>query len=100
MVQKQLRDRGIRDERVLSAMATVPREKFILPEDSANAYGDFPLHIGDGQTISQPYIVADMLEKLELLPADRTGAKGANDIAGARLRQRTCCPRRRQQGSA
>jgi protein-L-isoaspartate(D-aspartate) O-methyltransferase len=71
MVQKQLRDRGIRDERVLSAMATVPREKFILPEDSANAYGDFPLHIGDGQTISQPYIVADMLEKLELLPADR-----------------------------
>lgn len=71
MAREQLRDRGIRDERVLAAMEKVPREKFVLPADFANAYGDFPLPIGAGQTISQPYIVADMLEKLELQPTDR-----------------------------
>lgn len=71
MVEEQLRGRGIRDERVLSAMAKVPREAFVAAEDAANAYGDFPLPIGAGQTISQPYIVAAMLEKLELRPQDR-----------------------------
>ena len=71
MVEEQLRSRGIRDERVLAAMAKVPREEFIPNEDAANAYGDFPLAIGAGQTISQPYIVAAMVEELELDPDDR-----------------------------
>lgn len=71
MVEEQLRGRGIRDERLLAAMAKVPRELFIFSEDTANAYGDFPLPIGAGQTISQPYIVAAMLQKLELQPTDR-----------------------------
>ena len=71
MVEEQLRSRGIRDERLLAAMAKVPREEFIPSEDAANAYGDFPLPIGDGQTISQPYIVAAMVEVLELNPEDR-----------------------------
>ncbi len=71
MVKDQLRGRGIRDERLLSAMAEVPREAFIAAEDASKAYGDFPLPIGAGQTISQPYIVAAMLEKLELRPRDR-----------------------------
>ncbi len=71
MVEEQLRARGIRNERVLAAMAKVPREEFISSEDAANAYGDFPLAIGAGQTISQPYIVAAMVEELELNPDDR-----------------------------
>lgn len=71
MVSEQLRGRGIRDERVLAAMANVPREEFIAFEDRPNAYGDYPLPIGAGQTISQPYIVAAMLEVLELQPQDR-----------------------------
>ena len=70
MVTEQLRGRGIRDEHVLAAMAKVPREPFISPEDMPKAYGDFPLPIGAGQTISQPYIVSVMLEKLDLQPAD------------------------------
>lgn len=71
MVQDQLRDRGIRDERILSAMVKVPREEFVAPEDRQSAYGDYPLPIGAGQTISQPYIVAAMLQILELWPEDR-----------------------------
>lgn len=71
MVEEQLQGRGIRDERVLAAMTRVPREAFVAAEDAANAYGDFPLPIGAGQTVSQPYIVAAMLEKLELHPQDR-----------------------------
>lgn len=71
MVEEQLRGRGIHDERVLAAMTKVPREDFIANEDRANAYGDFPLPIGAGQTISQPYIVAAMVEALELRPEDR-----------------------------
>jgi protein-L-isoaspartate(D-aspartate) O-methyltransferase len=66
MVEEQLRGRGIRDERVLAAMAKVAREAFVDAEHALNAYGDHPLPIGDGQTISQPYIVAVMLEKLDL----------------------------------
>ena len=58
MVTEQLRDRGIRDERVLQAMATVPRHEFVPPEAWGEAYEDHPLPIGEGQTISQPYIVA------------------------------------------
>ncbi len=71
MVDEQLRARGIRDERVLAAMTRVPREAFVAEADRPNAYGDFPLPIGADQTISQPYIVAAMLEILELRPQDR-----------------------------
>jgi protein-L-isoaspartate(D-aspartate) O-methyltransferase len=71
MVEEQLRARGIHNERVLAAMAKVPRERFIAGEDAGNAYGDFPLPIGAGQTISQPYIVAAMVEALEPRPLDR-----------------------------
>ena len=71
MVEEQLRARGIGDERLLAAMAKVPREAFLAAEDAANAYGDFPLPIGAGQTISQPYIVAAMVEELALRPEDR-----------------------------
>jgi protein-L-isoaspartate(D-aspartate) O-methyltransferase len=70
MLERQLKARGIFDERVLSAMATVPREEFIAPELRENAYEDRPLAIGCSQTISQPYIVASMLQAAELRPED------------------------------
>jgi protein-L-isoaspartate(D-aspartate) O-methyltransferase len=71
MVEEQLRSRGIRDIRVLTAMGKVPREEFIAREDLGDAYGDHPLPIGAGQTVSQPYIVAVMVEALDLRPSDR-----------------------------
>ncbi len=70
MVILQLRDRGIRDERVLQAMTRVPRHEFVSPDRMDDAYGDHPLPIGEGQTISQPYIVAAMLEALALRAED------------------------------
>jgi len=71
MVESQLRERGITDERVLGAMTRVPRHEF-TPEDFRNeAYEDHPLPIGQEQTISQPYIVALMLEALAVKPGDR-----------------------------
>jgi protein-L-isoaspartate(D-aspartate) O-methyltransferase len=66
MVAAQLRARGIRDERVLAAMEKVPRHLFVTDEYRDSAYDDHPLPIGAGQTISQPYIVAYMLETLAL----------------------------------
>lgn len=71
MVERQLAGRGIRDERVLEAMRAVPREVFVARSQQPYAYDDGPLPIGEGQTISQPYVVALMLEKLQLLPACR-----------------------------
>jgi protein-L-isoaspartate(D-aspartate) O-methyltransferase len=71
MVEEQLRLRGIRDLHLLAAMGRVPREEFIASEDFGHAYGDHPLPIGAGQTVSQPYIVAAMLAVLELRPTDR-----------------------------
>ena len=71
MVEEQLRSRGIRDPRLLAAMGKVPREEFIADEDLGDAYGDHPLPIGAGQTVSQPYIVAAMVAALELRPTDR-----------------------------
>src|SRR6266550_2379758 len=64
MVQQQLMTRGIHEERVLAAMAKVPREEFVPADERAGAYTDHPLPIGYGQTISQPYIVAFMTEQL------------------------------------
>jgi protein-L-isoaspartate(D-aspartate) O-methyltransferase len=66
MVETQLRARGIRDLRVLSAMSSIPRHKFVDPLYRDQAYEDHPLPIDAGQTISQPYIVALMLELLQL----------------------------------
>ncbi len=66
MVQEQLVVRGIKDKRVLSAMMKIPRHLFVEEGLWHQAYGDFPLPIGQGQTISQPYIVALMTEALGL----------------------------------
>jgi protein-L-isoaspartate(D-aspartate) O-methyltransferase len=66
MIEHDLSARGIRDPRVLAAMGRVPRERFVPPEELGRAYGDHPLPIGHGQTISQPYIVAFMTEQLRL----------------------------------
>jgi protein-L-isoaspartate(D-aspartate) O-methyltransferase len=71
MVEEQLVDRGIRDPRVLDAMAAVPRHLFVDPGFEPRAYGDHALPIEEGQTISQPYIVARMLELARLEPGHR-----------------------------
>ena len=71
MVEHQLKARGIKDERVLAAMAKVPREEFIAADARTDAYEDGPLPIGYDQTISQPYIVAFMTEQLRPKPSDR-----------------------------
>ena len=68
MVENQLRRRGIRDSRVLDAMTTVPRHRFLPPNLTRSAYEDSALPAGEGQTISQPYIVAHMTEDLRLEP--------------------------------
>lgn len=71
MVRLQLAGRAIRDLRVLTAMGTVAREQFVPPDCRHEAYSDAPLPIGQGQTISQPYMVALMTEALELTPQSR-----------------------------
>ena len=71
MVEVQIRGRGVRDPRVLAAMAKVPRHLFVPETMRASAYADEPLPIGEGQTISQPYIVAYMTEALRLRGGER-----------------------------
>ena len=71
MIQEQLLDRGIRDPAVLRAMAEVPRHRFVDPSFWGRAYGDHALPTVEGQTISQPYMVARMLELAELRPEHR-----------------------------
>jgi protein-L-isoaspartate(D-aspartate) O-methyltransferase len=71
MVASQLRARGISDVHVLDAMLRVPRHEFVPETDRHRAYEDNALPIGDGQTISQPYVVALMLEALQLAPTDK-----------------------------
>jgi protein-L-isoaspartate(D-aspartate) O-methyltransferase len=66
MVSRQLRARGISSAAVLEAMARVPRHAFVPAHLKSQAYSDHPLPIGEGQTISQPYIVALMTESLDL----------------------------------
>jgi len=66
MIKHQIKGRGIRDERVLSAISSIPREKFVLEGEKNNAYLDCPLSIGMGQTISQPFMVALMTQCLSL----------------------------------
>src|SRR5436190_8935176 len=71
MVERQLRRRDIEDERVLEAMGRVPRELFVPEGERRRAYSDAALPIGHGQTISQPYMVARIVEALSLQPGER-----------------------------
>ncbi len=71
MVERQLRRRGISDERVLAAMAAVPREEFVPDRHRSRAYADAAQPIGEGQTISQPWIVAAICQALELKGPER-----------------------------
>ena len=71
MVEEQIARRGVRDAGVLAAMRKVPRERFVPPHLEAHAYEDRPLSIGEGQTISQPYIVAAMIEAVYPKASDR-----------------------------
>jgi protein-L-isoaspartate(D-aspartate) O-methyltransferase len=71
MVERQIAPRGVSDPRVLAAMQKVPRHRFIPSHLWDQAYGDYPLPIGEDQTISQPYIVALMTEMLELQETDK-----------------------------
>lgn len=77
MVRDQLRPRGVRDERVLAAMGAVPRELFVAERDRGEAYRDGPVGIGHGQTISQPVMVAEMVQAAQVRPGDRVLEVGA-----------------------
>jgi protein-L-isoaspartate(D-aspartate) O-methyltransferase len=90
MVERQLRRRGIRDERVLHAMAEVPRERFVPESERSRAYRDGALRIGEGQTISQPWIVASMTALLELGPDERALEVGTGSGYAAAVLSRCC----------
>jgi protein-L-isoaspartate(D-aspartate) O-methyltransferase len=90
MVERQLRRRGISDERVLRAMEEVPRELFVPEQDRRRAYRDGALRIGEGQTISQPWIVASMTALLELEPDDRALEVGTGSGYAAAVLSRCC----------
>ena len=77
MVARQIAGRGIRDQRLLQAMRTVPREAFVPEQQREFAYEDSPLPIEAGQTISQPYMVALMIEAAQIEPGDRALEIGA-----------------------
>ena len=90
MVERQLRRRGIEDERVLAAMAEVPRERFVPEEMRGQAYRDGALRIGEGQTISQPWIVACMASLLELSGSERVLEVGTGSGYAAAVLSRLC----------
>ena len=71
MIENHIKGRGIKDRRVLDIMGKIPRHLFVDEHVRDRAYGDHPLPIGEGQTISQPYVVALMTEALQLKPTDR-----------------------------
>jgi len=85
MLRRDLQGRGIRDAAVLAAMRTVPREAFVPELLRSRSYDDGPLPIGEGQTISQPYIVAYMAEALELTVRDRVLEIGTGSGYGAAI---------------
>ena len=90
MVERQLRRRGIEDERVLAAMAEVPRELFVPRTMRRQAYRDGALRIGEGQTISQPWIVACMAALLELDGEERVLEVGTGSGYAAAVLSRLC----------
>lgn len=103
MVREQLAARGIQDARVLAAMGAVPRHRFVPESFRSQAYGDHPLPIGQGQTISQPFIVAFMAETLRLKATDKVLEVGsgsgyvlavlarlATDVRGIELEPELC----------
>jgi protein-L-isoaspartate(D-aspartate) O-methyltransferase len=90
MVERQLRRRGIGDERVLGAMSEVPRERFVPVDERRRAYRDGALRIGDGQTISQPWIVACMAALLELRGDERVLEVGTGSGYAAAVLSRLC----------
>lgn len=90
MVERQLRRRGIHDERVLAAMAEVPRELFLPKEQRRRAYRDGAVRIGEGQTMSQPWIVACMAQLLELKGPEQVLEVGTGSGYGAAVLSRLC----------
>ena len=77
MVESQLRQRGIRDERLLVAMSKVPRHEFVSQQNWHEAYADHPIPIAEKQTTSQPYMIAAMVQAAEIKPGDRVLEIGA-----------------------
>jgi protein-L-isoaspartate(D-aspartate) O-methyltransferase len=90
MVERQLRRRGIHDERVLAAMEEVPRELFLPGDQRKRAYRDGAVRIGEGQTMSQPWIVACMAQLLELEGGERVLEVGTGSGYGAAVLSRLC----------
>src|SRR4051794_2732282 len=90
MVERQLRRRGIEDGRVLAAMSEVPRERFVPEEMVRDAYRDGALRIGEGQTISQPWIVACMASLLDLRGDERVLEVGTGSGYAAAVLSRLC----------
>ena len=90
MVERQLRRRGIDDERVLAAMEEVPRERFLDPDLRGDAYRDGAVAIAEGQTMSQPWIVARMTSLLELRGHERVLEVGTGSGYGAAVLSRCC----------
>jgi len=77
MVESQLRQRGIHDERLLAAMSKVPRHEFVSPQNWNEAYADHPIPIAEKQTTSQPYMIATMVQAAQIKPEDRVLEIGA-----------------------
>ena len=90
MIEEQLVARGINDQRVLEAMRTVPRHLFVEDAIQSHAYGDFPLPIGNGQTISQPYVVALMTLALDLNGSEKILEIGTGSGYHAAILSRLC----------
>jgi protein-L-isoaspartate(D-aspartate) O-methyltransferase len=90
MVERQLRRRGIHDERVLAAMAEVPRELFLPKDQRRRAYRDGAVRIGEGQTMSQPWIVACMAQLLELDGSESVLEIGTGSGYAAAVLSRLC----------
>jgi protein-L-isoaspartate(D-aspartate) O-methyltransferase len=88
MVERQIASRGIKDPKILEAFRAVPREEFLSNEYRDLAYGDHPLPIEAGQTISQPYIVALMIQAAEVKPGDRVLEVGAGSGYAAAVMSR------------
>jgi protein-L-isoaspartate(D-aspartate) O-methyltransferase len=90
MVERQLRRRGIHDQRVLAAMREVPRELFLPEDQRRRAYRDGAVRIGEGQTMSQPWIVACMAQLLELEGEEKVLEVGTGSGYGAAVLSRLC----------